>query len=155
MIARLKRSDAQQTPLQYLIDNPPPDFDEEERSALSSLSDYTHSIFEFNKIKEKHIFVTDFAAKKKLEVSERRGTSGFLKGSIFEARLLKHGEELYFSGPMLFHPQRAKKYIKSLFKNKDADVQEVVFKLSAMALKCERYSHVPQEKIYCEDAELK
>lgn len=137
------------TPLQYFVDHPSPEFTANEQTMLREMLNHQHSIFEFIKAKDHIVYVRDMANKQKLEVTERRGTSGFVKGAPFEARILSVGGALYFSGPMLFHPMGAKKFIKSCFKTPNIDVNEIIFQLAAMQLKFERYRHVPQEKIYC------
>ena len=56
--------------------------------------------------------------------------------------------KFYFSGPMLFHPHGAKKFIKKYFQKVDGEAKDKIMTLSAMNLKLQRYRHVPLEKIY-------
>ena len=137
------------TPLQVLLKNPPPEFTPEEIKVLEGLQDHPHSVYEFSKAKENVVHVVDLSNKKvKLQVYERRGTVGFMKGDIFEARLFPFEGKLHFSGPMLFHPRGALKFIRRMFKENPERKKAVILSLSAMSLKLERYRHVPLEKIY-------
>ena len=145
------------TPLEKLLQNPNSGFSEEEMAIVKVLPENQHSIFEFSKVKEHVIHVIDYADNKKKQIQERRKNFGLVKKDIFEARIISFEEKFYFSGPMLFHPGGAKKFIKSLFIPKDRNVDEIIFRLSQMSLKLERYRHISFKKIYCkvEDAQTK
>ena len=143
-----KLIDREQTPLQYMLEHTPTDFNGEEKVVLEKLTQNRHSIFEFGKAKGQNVNLIDLSNGEKVQVFERRGTAGFVKGSIFEARLLPVDDTYYFSGPMLFHPQDTKKFIKKYFKNNNAEKLDIILNLSAMRLKLERYRHIPLDKIY-------
>lgn len=136
------------SPLEHFIYKENSGFNEKELEVLKGLLAQEHSVYEFIKAKDKLVTVMDLADEKKFKVFERRGTAGFLRGDVFEARLLPFQNNLYFSGPMLFHPAKSKKHIRAMFGKNPCGKKELVHRLSAMNLKLERYRHVPLEKIY-------
>lgn len=128
----------------------------EDLAGFRDLTRNVHGLFEVRKLKEGSVRLRDVFTGGDHDVTERRQTTGLEKGDLFEARLLPHAGQLFFSGAFVHHPREARKTILAEVKRlkKEAgrgatpDVEAFLAQLSRMALKLERYRNVRLESIY-------
>jgi len=128
----------------------------EELEGYRDLARNVHGLFEVRRLKEGSVRLRDVFTGGDHDVTERRQTTGLEKGDLFEARLLPHQGQLFFSGAFLHQPREARKAILAEVKRlrKEAgrggqpDVEAFLAQLSRMALKLERYRNVRLESIY-------
>ena len=74
---------------------------------------HIHGLFIIKKIKEDYVKVINLFDNEQYKVVEPSGKLYFSKNSIFEGRLLPHGNTYYFTRNFCFHPADSKKFIKS------------------------------------------
>jgi hypothetical protein len=140
------------TPAELYLERSMQTVDEQDRIVLRNFAHTVHSLFEVGKLKPDTMHMKDLFSGKSHPVFERRKPVGIDTGDIVEARLiLTPDNKLMFSPAFCFHPREAKKAILKLVKaHKKAglDVQSMLFKLSYLRLKVDRYKHVTADKIY-------
>jgi hypothetical protein len=128
----------------------------EELAGFQDLARNVHGLFEVRKVSDGSVRLRDVFTGGDHDVTERRQTTGLEKGDLFEARLLPHDGQLFFSGAFLHHPREARKAIlaevkrlrKAAGREGAPDVEAFLAQLSRMALKLERYRNVRLESIY-------
>jgi hypothetical protein len=128
----------------------------DELEGYRDLARNVHGLFEVRRLKEGSVRLRDVFTGGDHDVTERRQTIGLAKGDLFEARLLPHEGQLFFSAAFLHQPREARKAILAEVKRlkKEAgrggtpDVEAFLARLSRMALKLERYRNVRLESIY-------
>lgn len=111
-----------------------------------------HSIFYLSKAKDDITVVKDLFSKKTYEVQRGDLSTGFLKGDIFEARLIPFQGKYEFSRGFCFHPVEMEKFILGEIKKvryQDAARQmKLILQLASMKLKHARYQHINIKHIY-------
>jgi len=141
----------QKTPLEYFIDKNKAIFCKEELDIYKEFLKNIHSVFYVKKIKLGEVIVKDLFESKKISVSQKNSKQYFLKGDIFEGRLIPFNEKYYFSGSVCFHPltlyKKIKKAFKKIYKNQE-EKTEFLFLLSSMNLILERSRKVNVKDIY-------
>lgn len=114
-----------------------------------------HSIFYLQKIKNRSVFIKDLFSKKNYEVADTDINVGFVKGDIFEARLIPFKGGYEFSRGFCFHPIEMEKFILGEIKKvryQDGSRQtKLILQLAAMKLKHTRYQHINIKHIYTFD----
>lgn len=133
-------------------------FTEDELKVIDILKNNTHSLFEFNKIKNQDVYIKDLLKNKKIVVKNSKVLFGFNEEEIFETRLIEIDGNYIFMKGFCFHPLSVKKIIleevKRYRKNTDLDPEVLMFKLMKMRYKFEQYRHVSPEKIYLNETKL-
>lgn len=133
-------------------------FTPEEEALLERLRAHRHSLFEFRKIKDEDIHITDLLANKKMVVRKSPWIYGFEPDQIFEARLIPEGNAWIFTRGFCFHPLEARKYIltevKRHRKDPDLDPDALMLRLVKMRSRFEQYKHVRPEMIYSNETKL-
>jgi hypothetical protein len=111
-----------------------------------------HSIFELSKVGKDFVKVDDLFSKKSYQVQIDHLKQGFVKGDIFEARLIPFRGVFEFSNGFCFHPVEMEKFILGEIKkvrNQDKSRQtKLILQLAAMKLKHVRYQHINIKHIY-------
>ncbi len=147
-----------QTPLEACLLVRELRFSEEELQAIEVLKKHSHSIFEFNKIKNGDVYIKDLLANKKMVVKASPYVFGFDPDELFEVRLIPHGDSYMFMRGFCFHPESAKKFILSEVKrhrkDPDLDPDVMMLRLIKMRYKFEQYKHVKPELIYTNEGKL-
>ncbi len=114
-----------------------------------------HSVFYLQKIKNRSVFIKDLFSKKNYEVADTDINVGFVKGDIFEARLIPFKGGFEFSRGFCFHPIEMEKFILGEIKKvryQDGSRQtKLILQLAAMKLKHTRYQHINIKHIYTFD----
>jgi len=141
----------QKTPLEYFIDNNQTILQKEELEIYKEFLKNIHSVFYVKKLKIGEIIVKDLCGSKIISVSQNNSKQYFLKGDIFEGRLIPFKEKYYFSDSVCFHPisvyRKIKGALKKINKNQE-DKKEFIFLLSSMNLILERSRKVNIKDIY-------
>jgi hypothetical protein len=135
----------------------------EEQAAFRALAANRHGLFEVVSIEPGRVQLRDVFSGRAFDVSERRHVAGLSKGDLFEARLVPHGGELWFTTAFLYHPSEARARIlaevkrvkRAAGKQGRPDVEGLLAALSRMAFKLERYRNVRLESIYDFSAEAR
>lgn len=127
-------------------------FSKEDLKVYRGMANHIHSIFTINNSKGGFVQVEDIATKKIYAVNPGTMKLSISVGDMFEGRIIPVEKEWWFANGFCFHPQEAKKFIlREIQKAKlgeQKDYKELIFNLSAMRLKLERYHHIEPEKIY-------
>ncbi|MBS2029209.1 MAG: hypothetical protein JST54_15005 [Deltaproteobacteria bacterium] len=145
------------TPAELFLRERGPTVSPDERQSLEGFTQTLHSIFEVRKLHPGGIRVRELFTGKDHEVYERRSVAGMSKGDILEARLIPNQGRELFAPAFCYHPKEARKAIlKELKRQKkkpdpDFTPQKLIFTLSRMALKVERYRNIAVEAIYTFD----
>jgi len=141
----------QKTALEYFIDNNQTILQKEELEIYKEFLKNIHSVFYVKKLKIGEIIVKDLCGSKIISVSQNNSKQYFLKGDIFEGRLIPFKEKYYFSDSVCFHPisvyRKIKGALKKINKNQE-DKKEFIFLLSSMNLILERSRKVNIKDIY-------
>jgi hypothetical protein len=133
-------------------------FSEEENRRLEVLKTPIHSLFEFIKIKGGDVYIKDLFTGKKLVVKKSPYIFGFNLEEVFEARLIKEGDNYFFTKGFCFHPENAKKFIQEEIrkhkKDPDLNPEDFMLRLVRMKYKYEQYKHVKPEMIYSNESKM-
>lgn len=127
----------------------------EEAEVYKGFCNTVHSIFYNKKISRAGVIVEDLFSKKTYEVRDPEINLGFMKGDLFEARLIPFKGGYEFSKGFCFHPIEMEKFIlgeikKVRFQDK-ARQTKLVLQLASMRLKQTRYQHINIKHIYTFD----
>lgn len=127
-------------------------FSSEELNIYKDFCNTVHSIFYLRKVSGGTIYVKDLFSKKNYEVKDNEINMGFVKGDIFEARLIPFRGVYEFSKGFCFHPVEMEKFILGEIKKvryQDRSRQtKLILQLAAMKLKHMRYQHISIKHIY-------
>lgn len=130
-------------------------FSPEQLEVYTEFCKTIHSIFYLQNIKDTVIVVKDLFSKKTYEVCDADINMGFVKGDIFEARLIPFRGAYNFSKGFCFHPVEMEKFILGEIKKvryQDQGRQtKLILQLAAMKLKHTRYQHINIKHIYTFD----
>lgn len=146
-----------QTPAELFLAEKGPQLGAEERATLEGFTKTLHSLFEVRKLHAGGIRVRDLFTGEDHEVYERRSVAGMAKGDILEARLIPNGGRALFAPAFCYHPKEARKAILKEIKRQkkkpdpDSSPEKLIYALSRMALKVERYRNIAVEAIYTFD----
>jgi hypothetical protein len=117
-----------------------------------------HSIFEVQKLNVQGVRIRDLFTGRDYDVFERRGIAGMSPGDLLEARLIPaKSTQLMFSQAFCYHPRKARRAIlREIDRQTRKPAPEyaprsLIFALSYMALKIERYRNIAVEAIYTFD----
>jgi hypothetical protein len=144
----------QRTPAELFLAERGPTVGPEEREGMAGFTQTLHALFEVRKLHAGGIRVRDLFSGEDHEVYERRSVAGMSKGDILEARLIPHQGRALFAPAFCYHPKEARKAIlKELKRQKkkpepDFTPKRMIYTLSRMALKVERYRNIAVEAIY-------
>lgn len=141
----------QKTPLEHFIEKEQAFLNEEEKEVFKGFLKNVHSVFYTVKAKKNEIIVEDMCGSKKFSIPQNGSNLIFLKGEVFEGRLLPFKEKKYFSGSVCFHPLKLYRKIKKALKKKSGNKKEkleFIWLISSMSLKLERLKQVDYKKIY-------
>ncbi|MBI2604947.1 MAG: hypothetical protein HYW49_02585 [Deltaproteobacteria bacterium] len=130
-------------------------FTKEEAGIYKGFCNTILSIFYLRKASGGCVFVKDLFSRKNYEVRDGEINAGFMKGDIFEGRLIPFQGIYEFSKGFCFHPVEMEKFILGEIKkvrNQDKARQtKLILRLSAMKLKQTRYQHINIKHIYTFD----
>ena len=122
------------------------------------LKHHAHALFEFVKVKNDLLVVKNLMTGDKLEVQQSSMVFGFDNKEYFQARVVEINKKYYFLNSFCFHPESSQKFIqseiKSLQKNRDLSLEDLLLRLNKMRYKFEQYKHVKPELIYTNDNKL-
>lgn len=139
-------------PIKYFYRQKEPGFSAEEQTIYKDFCSTVHSIFYLQKIKNGSVYVKDLFSKKNHEVIDADINVGFVRGDIFEARLIPFKGSMAFSKGFCFHPVEMEKFILGEIKKvryQDQTRQtKLILQLAAMKLKHTRYQHINIKHIY-------
>ena len=143
----------QKTPIRLFLDFEGAKLTTPEITPFREFTRTVHSLFEVRKVKDGEVRVTNLADGVEHKVAERRHMAAVEKGDLLEARLIPFTGALYFSRAFVFHPREVRKPILAELKRRKKSGQppvdqEMVWLLSRMALKTERYTQIAVENIY-------
>ncbi len=114
-----------------------------------------HSIFHMRKISGGVLYVKDLFSKKNYEVKDAEINMGFMKGDIFEARLIPFKSTFELSRGFCFHPVEMEKFIlgeiKKVRYQDHARQTKLILQLASMKLKHTRFQHINIKHIYTFD----
>ncbi len=145
------------TPAQLYIASQGTNVGAAERAQLEGFSQTQHSLYEVRKLLSTGVRVRDLFTAKDQDVFERRSMVGMQKGDVLEARLIPSEGRMLFSQAFCYHPKEARSLIlKEIKRQKKKPTpgftpKELIFTLSKMALKVERYRNIAVENIYAFD----
>jgi hypothetical protein len=127
-------------------------FSSDELNLYKDFCATVHSIFYLRKVSGGTIFVKDLFSAKNHEVKDTEINLGFVKGDIFEARLIPFKGVYEFSKGFCFHPVEMEKFIlgeikKVRYQDKSRQTK-LILQLAAMKLKHQRYQHINIKHIY-------
>lgn len=132
---------------------------DKDQELLNSLSNTTHSLFEFVKVRGDDVYVRDLFTKKKVVLRGSGIFVGFNPDEIFDTRVIPIEGNFVFAKGFCFHPPAAKKFIlKEVKKVRHLDHshhENLMFRLLKMRYKLEQYKHIKMEYIYTNDPKLK
>jgi len=141
----------QKTPLEYFIDKNQAILRKDELDIYTDFLKNIHSVFYVKKLKIGEIVVKDLCESKIISVPMINSKQYFLKGDIFEGRLIPFKEKYYFSDSVCYHPlsvyKKIKGALKKIYKNQE-DKKEFIYLLSSMSLILERSRKVNVKDIY-------
>ena len=133
-----------------------PDYD---AKMIENMSNATHSLFEFIKVKGRDVYIRDLFTKKKVVLKDSGVSIGFNPDEIFDARVIPVEDNFIFAKGFCFHPPGAKKFILKEIKKvrhlEKSHHESLMFRLVKMRYKLEQYKHIKMEFIYTNDQSLK
>lgn len=143
------------TPAQLFLERRS-DLPAREWGILRGFTETRHSLFEVKKLAREVVRLRDLVAGKDVEVYERREPMGLSRGDLLEARLIPIEGRSLFSSAFCFHPAGAMKpTLKEIQRRKKtgapSSLRELIWALSRMRLKVERYRNVAVADIYTFD----
>lgn len=145
------------TPAELFLQERGPQLGPAERAVLEGFTRTLHSLFEVRKVVDHGVRVRDLFTGIDHQVFERRSVAGMEKGDILEARLIPEGDRELFAQAFLYHSKEARKAILKEVKRQKKKPRpgespaQLIFTLSRMALKVERYRNIAVEAIYTFD----
>lgn len=111
-----------------------------------------HSIYEFNKLKDKDVYIRDLFTGEKLVIKNSDVTAGFNKDDLFSVRVIPYRDSYIFAKGFCFHPEEVRKYIlkeaKAHKKATQEEREKLIIKLMRMRTKVDQYKHIPAKHIY-------
>lgn len=142
-------------PIKFFFRKSKGTFAPEEADIYKDFCNTIHSIFYLRKIKDGAIYIKDLFSKKNYEVKDAEINQGFMRGDIFEARLIPFKGTYEFSRGFCFHPVEMEKFIlgeikKVRYQDKGRQTK-LILQLAAMKLKHTRYQHINIKHIYTFD----
>lgn len=151
------------TPVEMALEGKGYKASEEEVAVLNHLKNQRHSLFEFQKLKGKDLYVKDVFSGNKYVLKDSVITEGFNKGEIFEARLLPAENNFQFSGSFCIHPPEVSKFILKEIKKiskmpkdeQDEAREDLIHRIFKMKYKHEQYKHVDVREIYSNESRLR
>jgi len=141
------------TPLSHLLEQILPDLPEDEVGIYNEFARSNRSLFLIKKVHNETIDCQDLFSGLKISVLEK-DPAGFLKGEIFEGRVLLFGGEMRFCDVLHFHPPRANRIIRKAVKNikssEEPGAKELMKKLVACKVKHFRFPRIDLLQFYKE-----
>jgi hypothetical protein len=127
----------------------------EDQNIYKDFCNTIHSVFYLQKVKDTAVYVKDLFSKKNYEVTDSDINVGFVRGDLFEARLIPFKGSFEFSKGFCFHPAEMEKFIlgeikKVRYQDKGRQTK-LILQLAAMKLKHTRYQHINIKHIYTFD----
>jgi hypothetical protein len=122
-----------------------------ERRGLAQLASSHRSLFELYAIANGVLDVEDVVGGARFQVLERRKTTGFSPGDLFEARVVWDGETPVFGRTFLFHPPDARVVVLDWVEGaveRGVARAEILFQLSRHHIRWHRLGHTGAAKIY-------
>jgi hypothetical protein len=125
----------------------------DERDVLARLLNTRRSLFSVKKVAATEVILEDLLAGGPVVARERRGTVGFTKGDLCEARLVASEGGHIFTKTLLFHPRDAARGIRASIeaaRKAGDDLREFPFRLTRLYQRWHRQGHVAAARIYKE-----
>ena len=122
-----------------------------ERRGLAALASSHHGLFELYSVANRVLDVVDVVGGARFHVTERRKTSGFSPGDVFEARVVWDGGAPVFGRTFLFHPPDARDVVLDWVEGaveRGVARDEILFTLSRHHIRWHRLGHLGAAKIY-------
>ncbi len=141
-------------PAARVVSEPAGRFSDEERRAAVHLHTSHRSLFELGAAADGHLELDDLIGGARFRVRERRGTTGFEVGALFEARLLWDGEAVVFGKTFLFHPPDVRERVLELVDKAalaGTPAADLMFQLARLHTRWHRFGHLSAAKIYSGD----
>lgn len=142
-------------PIKYYFRLKKDEFGPEELNIYKDFCNTIHSVFYLQKVSGDRTYVKDLFSKTNYDVKSPDTSAGFVRGDIFEARLVHFQGDWEFSSGFCFHPVEMEKFILGEIKkvrNQERPRQtKLILQLAAMKLKHTRYQHINIKHIYTFD----
>lgn len=126
----------------------------EEQEVYVAMAKSVHSLFELQKVKNSDIYIKDLYDGVKYVVRESDVNTGFTRKDLFETRLIKVKDRLFFGNSFIFHPAETRPFIQKQIKAtkylSNKEKLELLHRLAGMKLKTDQYSHIDVKHIYTE-----
>jgi hypothetical protein len=128
---------------------------DDERDVLARLLTTRRSLFSVKKVGNTEVLLDDLLAGGPVSAQERRGTIGFTKGDLCEARLCASESGFIFTKTLLFHPRDAARGIRTAIEaarkaGRLDDLRDFPFRLTRLYQQWHRQGHVAAARIYRE-----
>lgn len=145
--------DSEKTPLSVFLEEVAPTLPEEEAAVYRGFTGSRHGMFQVMKAQGDHVDCRELFTDERFHVREET-ISGFLKGEIFEARVLPFHGDFHFGDVFRFHPRQAEKIIKKTVRaardGPDAAAREIMMRLAACKVKHHRFPRIDLVEFYKE-----
>jgi hypothetical protein len=129
-------------------------FTSEELNIYRDFCSTIHSIFRLKRHtwNKKGLVVSDLFSSKVYTVAASNICNGFVRGDIFEARIMNFKNKYEFSNGFCFHPREVEKFIleevKKVRYHDKSRQTKLILQLASMKLKHMRFSHIDIRQIY-------
>jgi len=147
-------------PIKLFYRNNKDSLDTESQKVFKELTEGVHSIFQMKRGRffKKGFVIVDLFSGKQYPVNDPKINQAFSRGDIFEASLLKYKGEFEFSKGFCFHPMEMRGFIlgeikKVRYQDKGKHTK-LIFQLSNMKLKHQRYQHIEVKHVYRFDSKF-
>lgn len=123
----------------------------ERASVLRALLTSHRSVFEVAALAVGSVKLVDLIGGARFAVSEPRAMHGVRVGDVVETRLVGLAGEVLFARTFVFHPAGTELAIEQHIDRMVAervDRRDIVDYLASLRVKCERYKHLPAERVY-------
>lgn len=152
------------TPAQYALEIDDFLMTAQERVYFECLSETSHGLFEYLRLRGNDIAVRDLFIDKEVIIRESQVNIGFTREEVFDARLIPFGEDFIFARAFCFHPAEATTFIRSEVEKiqeieDERDSREafesLLLRLMKMRYKYEQFRHLKLEYIYTNEKKVR
>lgn len=145
--------DVGRTPLAVFVEEIARDPGERDHDVFAGFLQSRHGLFLIKRVHDDGVECRDLFTDEKLVVVEENPVS-FIKGEIFDARVLPFGGELRFGDLIRFHPRRANKLIQNVAKDIAArerdDAPDLFIRLAQCKIKQYQFPRIDPLQFYKE-----
>ena len=124
---------------------------DDERRTLALVAASHRSLFELHQIDDRSLDLEDVLGGARFTVVERRHTTGFGRGDLFEARVISNGAAVIFGKTFIFHPADAREVALDRVETaleRGTTREEILFDLARRHIRWHRFGHIGAARIY-------